>query len=686
MNSNSDHGQYLYSVAIVADTHLNQSDNECNSPFDVNRLANNRLRYVIEDLNKRDLAMVIHLGDIVHPVPSMDDLYTESAQQFFGQFARLKHPFHLIPGNHDVGDKPLNWGPAGTVRDSFLDAWSKNFGDHYFHHEHRGIHFVGLNTQLPGSGLAMEAEQAEWLRETLDKIRGQRIFICSHYPPYLFHPDEPEHYDNLGSRGRDWLLSTLSEYRVEGLFCGHVHQYWFHQYDQTRCHLLPSTAFTRQDYSEMFRVSSNDEFGRNDVAKLGYMLLHLFEHDHGIEVVRTAGEQLTAATREIDVANIHKPPGFCGFRSALGFDMRPDWFETVQIPPSGGLDEFDRKLVRNDYGLLALLDMGIRKLRLPVADLLDLHRRSRLIELQGFGFSYAFYSFGVPAAKTCQVISEMPSLIASWTVCCRIDELDDLDGEFLACARNNGIELIFSPLRSKQELIDSGQQYYHVINHGFTTNDFEMLRQWHESPQGTEFDRYLLRLAFDQPVDTAFDFVKDVFASIATPASIQLRLSADNPASKLNDAAWQCRRLTHAMLYGHASLCGEFYCDTFTDIDRGYFPRAGLLDRRYNPREGMQVVQQVNTLLAENDSDTPLQTSDGLLHSTADNRLHFAVPTGNNSQQSLADRIEDLFDSRFNLQQVNLVTGASAPITSASQLSGSLESGFPLAIRRRDKS
>ena len=68
-------GKYLYSFAVVADTHLNQSDEECNSPFDVNRRANNRLRYVIEDLNGRDLALVLHLGDVVHPVPSMGELY-----------------------------------------------------------------------------------------------------------------------------------------------------------------------------------------------------------------------------------------------------------------------------------------------------------------------------------------------------------------------------------------------------------------------------------------------------------------------------------------------------------------------------------------------------------------------------------------------------------------------------------
>ena len=33
-------GTHLFSYAVVTDTHLNQGETECNSPFEVNRLAN----------------------------------------------------------------------------------------------------------------------------------------------------------------------------------------------------------------------------------------------------------------------------------------------------------------------------------------------------------------------------------------------------------------------------------------------------------------------------------------------------------------------------------------------------------------------------------------------------------------------------------------------------------------------
>ena len=60
-----DLGRRLFTYAVVTDTHLNQGETECNSPFEVNKLANGRMRHVVRDLNRRDLEFVIHLGESV---------------------------------------------------------------------------------------------------------------------------------------------------------------------------------------------------------------------------------------------------------------------------------------------------------------------------------------------------------------------------------------------------------------------------------------------------------------------------------------------------------------------------------------------------------------------------------------------------------------------------------------------
>ena len=123
-----DLGIRLFSYAVIADTHLNQGEAECNSPFAVNKLANARMRHVVGDLNQRELEFVIHLGDLLHPVPAIPHPYARAAALFNQQIRELQHPIYLLPGNHDVGDKPIDWRPAGVVRDDFLALWKEHFG------------------------------------------------------------------------------------------------------------------------------------------------------------------------------------------------------------------------------------------------------------------------------------------------------------------------------------------------------------------------------------------------------------------------------------------------------------------------------------------------------------------------------------------------------------------------------
>ena len=53
-----DLGKRLFTFAVIADSHLNQDELDCNSPFPVNKLANRRMRHVVRDLNRRDVAFV----------------------------------------------------------------------------------------------------------------------------------------------------------------------------------------------------------------------------------------------------------------------------------------------------------------------------------------------------------------------------------------------------------------------------------------------------------------------------------------------------------------------------------------------------------------------------------------------------------------------------------------------------
>ena len=441
-------GDRLFSFAVISDTHLNQDELGTDSPFEVNQLANRRLRYVIEELNTRDIEHVIHLGDVVHPVPSKRDSYAEASERFFELVRNLEHDLYIIPGNHDVGDKLMSWSPAGGVRQTYLDAWSKHFGEHYFEFHRCGIAFIGINAQLLGSGLPLESVQREWLKEKVSQFSSDRIFLFSHYPPFLLDEEENEHYDNLGDQGRQEILELIETHSIEALFAGHVHHFWYNCYKNCSCYLLPSTAFTRQDYSEMFRVSPTADFGRNDRAKLGYLLVHVYEDGHDFELIRCDG-------RESEGTSVAKKP-ICRIDSVsprsnqfpvMGFDLRHDWQERVQIPPSGGLDEFDRKIVRNDYAMLALWEMGVQRLRIPFTDLVEDVRRKRVDELVQLGFRFTLFSTLPTDFDVLRKVFDHAHLIDSWEISGHLEESICWAGEIESMPVDHKIQLFFSPLR-----------------------------------------------------------------------------------------------------------------------------------------------------------------------------------------------------------------------------------------------
>ena len=603
MTVQPDH-QTTFSFAVISDTHLNQNDFESNSPFDVNRLANRRLRYVIDDLNSRDIDHVIHLGDVVHPVPANAALYESAAQQFFEQIKHLEHPIHLIPGNHDVGDKLMAWSPAGGIREHYLECWSQQFGADRFSFEHKGIAFIGINAQLLGSGLAGEQVQRTWLEQELERFSAERKFLFSHYPPFLLNPEEDEHYDNLSSATRSELLELIETYEVEALFTGHVHHFWYNTYSDCDMYLLPSTAFTRQDYSEMFRVSSDQDFGRNDRAKLGYLIVNVHDTGHDIEFVRCHGHEAGP-----DAGNQSGRQRIVPVNSAtnqyplLGFDLRQDWLDHAQIPPTGGLDEFDRKTVRNDYPLLALWEMGAKNLRIPLSDLTDEVRRKRLRELKRLGFSFTLFSYLPPNLEAPEVVLDNADIIDCWEIAGdRVDAavLCKSVSERLMHEQQN-IEYFYSPIKSKQDIIQSGQTYYHVVNHGFTLSDFE----GHSEDLKDRFEwldiftGVVLRCSVHDSVESTISLAQRIRQDFGFIASVHLRLSSDNPADFQDSEEFNCTRLVEAIFHSWRLGVEPVFCDTFADNDRGYFPRIGLLDREFNPRSGAMLVRNLHALMSK---------------------------------------------------------------------------------------
>jgi len=187
-----------FSFVVVADTHVNEADGVSTSPFETNHLANERARYVFHEIASmaEPPEFVIHLGDIVHPVPGLPT-FDDAVGLFKEIAAPLTVPLHVIPGNHDIGDKRINWMPADQICDEYVDKYREAFGADYYSFTQGPIRFVMLNSLLLNSGLPDEAKQQQWLESEISQNPNERVFVFMHYPPYIYSPDERGNYDNI---------------------------------------------------------------------------------------------------------------------------------------------------------------------------------------------------------------------------------------------------------------------------------------------------------------------------------------------------------------------------------------------------------------------------------------------------------------------------------------------------------
>ena len=283
-----------FSFVVVADTHVNEAEDTSTSPYETNHLANPRARHVFAEIAAmRPLPrFVVHLGDIVHPVPSLPAFH-DAVAHFKSIAAQLPVPLHVIPGNHDVGDKTVDWMPAEQVCDDYLATYREAFGADWYAFDEGGVRFVMLNSLLLNSGLADEARQRAWLEDRIDTAGGLRVFLFMHYPPYIHRPDEAGNYDNVDEPARAWLLEQIAKPPVEAVFAGHVHNFWYDRAGEAEMYLLPSTAFLRHDFSEFCSVapSADSEFGRGDTAKFGWFRVDVFDDGHVAYAVRSHGRQ-----------------------------------------------------------------------------------------------------------------------------------------------------------------------------------------------------------------------------------------------------------------------------------------------------------------------------------------------------------------------------------------------------------
>lgn len=596
-------GEFQFRFAVLADTHINPSDDESPSPWLTNRHANARSRAVVQEINRYEPAFTVHLGDIVHPVPSQST-YAEAAVQARSVLALLESPLHCVPGNHDMGDKYVEWAPAVVVNEPFLDVYESHFGRDFYAFEHEGCRFVVLNSQVLNSGLAREAEQWQWLETELATPSATRTFLFSHYPPYIADAGEIEHYDNMGEPARGRLLGLAKKHGVTAVFAGHVHNYFYDRLGDCDLYILPAVSAVRHDYSELFATPPTDgDHGRDDNAKLGFFVVDVYAHDHVAYFVRSYGAA-SGNDRSFRPAVVHSR---LRLPCPVGIDMRHPWGRAVEIAYQGVVDEFYRKRARNDYALAALWEIGVRSLRVPIGDLLDDEVRRRMEVLSGLGHEFTVFVYGMPDAAATEMLDRHRHLVHALEVIVNVAGLDDAIASVEEVGKRTGATVFLSKVRSSADARAGGARYTHFITHGFGESDHELLAGLVSRAPDT-LGGAVFRAEAGSSVTARVTAAAAWAARARRRALVHVTLADENPARSADDDRATANRVAEALLcaHVHAGVC-EVVLDTFADMDRGYFPRNGLVDRLYNPRLASRVFGSLHRVLLDFESLTGVE-------------------------------------------------------------------------------
>ncbi len=573
--------QPLFSFAVIADTHTRPEQGDESSPWQVNELANDRCRYVAALVNHLRPAFVIHLGDVVHPVPALPT-YGAAARAALDMFADLDAQIRYIPGNHDVGDKPFKAMPAATVTEAGVALYREYFGAPFSAFDHGDCRFVLINSPVLNSGLASEQDQRAWLEKEL-AVTGKRVFLFSHYPPYILDPAEPSNYDNIDEPQRGWLLSMIERCGVEALFAGHVHNFFYHRHAATDCYLLPATSFFRQDYAELFRIEAAPEHGRNDAEKLGFFMVDVYAHCHIARCLRTGGETLKAGTAMAPppsrITTLHPR---LERLAPVGMHLRHPWAEIVTFPYNGPMDEFLRKRARNDHTLMTLWELGVRKLRVPISDVLEDDTRERVRAMRAMGHEFTIFCFEVPCRETLDRLAQSADLFDVLEIIVPWQDASSSVGRLRDYGATIPVPVTLAKLETSAEKKTEGSRFSHFVSYGFRTSELDLIEEF--LPSRGLVEGFVFRLGFDESPWEAVPRIARFARDHGIRAAINIRLASENPAEYNRDDRAIANQVAEALLAAFAAGDCEVFIDTYVDVDRGYFPRHGLFDRRYNPR------------------------------------------------------------------------------------------------------
>lgn len=583
-----------YEFVVVTDTHYMIDPTGQSVEFNSRRRQTARAEYALRRIADMDVPLVVHMGDLVQEFPERP-VFRQAVDEALAQIKNCGVSFRLVAGNHDVGDKPDPTMPADPVMPEYLAAYHERFGPSWYSWDAGGFHFIVLNSQILNSDLPEVEEQRAWLEAELATHHDKRHIVMLHLPLFLYAPDEPHlgHYDNIGEPARSWLLEQLEQANVELVLGSHVHFAFHNSVSQGEFFTVPSPAFTRPGFSDLFSSNPPPEQGRDDADKLGYFFFRVQDGDLRHYFIRTSGTELPpnapddAQMRRAAVAHTLLTRTTSDLPSSpLGVTLRHPISHSTQVPIAWPSQI--RQPVHNAYPYLSCIELGVRHLRVPWHDLTDPEQRARLTQLHAKGATMTvtlpWHDSQDPAALVAPLPDDLIDTLELQLLGDMMPSTNTLDS--LHWLRGNKpYAIALSTILSGRYM--PGKQHARHQREYLPDQLDELNRQL--ATRDIAIDRVTCRIG---PTDDPWTLLPDVDGrdySHIKQIDWTVEFSTDDA---------QNEQIACTALLAAAQCPGtRLYFEPLRDLDRTMDVNHGLLDRRCNPRPLFHILRNLNTIL-----------------------------------------------------------------------------------------
>lgn len=201
--------------AVASDVHYSSKDFQ-DSGREIAK-APKALKGFVDRVNEKNYDFVIFLGD------NIDKSKKDDLNGFFKAIKRMKTPYYIVMGNHDVHKI------SGMEKKEFLEIVSENNkrqrkaqGSYYFYPTSDVIVVVldSVSSGMPSSHGIFTQKTLVWLDEVLTKNKNKEAIIFQHVP-YMTPYEDPSH-EILAKNDYRAVLSRHNN--ILAVFGGHYHK------------------------------------------------------------------------------------------------------------------------------------------------------------------------------------------------------------------------------------------------------------------------------------------------------------------------------------------------------------------------------------------------------------------------------------------------------------------------------